>query len=90
MANQVLTSVYQIDGIGYTPPIAMGVKSQSVRQVKPVRDANGNWIGTNEVPMPNRQKVYSQLVVDMDESGTSKRNYYTDKTVSAMITAINA
>jgi hypothetical protein len=81
--------VYQIDGIPYTPPIAMGVKSASVRQVKPVRDANGNWIGTNNVPMPNRQKVYSQLVVEKDESGTSVQNMYTDKTVSAMISAIN-
>lgn len=90
MANQVLTSVYQIDGIGYTPPIAMGVKSASIRQVKPVRDANGNWIGTNNVPMPNRQKVYAQLVYEKDESGTSIQNLYTDKTVSAMITALNA
>ena len=89
MANVVQTSVYGINGIFYTPPVSMGVKSSRVRTVKPVRDANGNWIGTNKIPMPTRQKVYSQIVVDKDESGTSVDNYYTDRSVSAMITALN-
>lgn len=90
MALQVSTSVYQIEGIPYTPPIALGLKSASIQKVLPVRDANGNWIGKNNVPMPNRQKVYSQIVVQQDESGTSIQNMYTDKTVSAMISAINS
>ena len=90
MANQVQTSVYGINGIFYTPPISMGIKSSSVRQVKPVRDANGKWIGTNQIPMPTRQKVYSQIVHDKDESGTSTENIYTDRTVAQMITALNA
>ena len=90
MAQIIQASVYGIDGIRYTPPISMGFKSPSIRKVQPVRDSPGNWIATNDIPMPTRQQVYSQIIVEKDESGTSIQNIYTDRTVAQVITAINA
>ena len=68
----------------------MGLKTGSIRKVQPVRNAAGQWIATNEIPMPTRQQVYAQLIVEKDESGTSVQNFYTDRTVAQMVTAINA
>lgn len=91
MALITSVSVYAINGITFTPPITVGVKNNLIKRVMPVRDSSNNWIAKEGTSFPATVKngIYSCIEVEKDESGTSYDNFYCNRSVSSMITAIN-
>jgi len=90
MANLVQTSVYAINRTVFSPPVSKSFSKDQITGINPVRDANGNWIGKNQLPMPTRQYVYSEIEVANNATQSFNDHVYTDRTVSQMTTAVNA
>jgi phage-related tail protein len=65
-----------------------GIFVNQIKKVLSTRDANGNWIGTNKPS--NYRSIYSQLIVAKDDIAADTDNYYDNRTVAAIITAINS
>lgn len=86
MANQTAVSVYAMNGTTFTTPFSKGIKSSNVRDVNPVRNGSGAWIGKYEPS--NKSLIYSEIVVGRDEMSSDVDYYYLNRTVAQMITAL--
>ena len=87
MANLTTVSVYAMNGTTYKTPITVGIQTSNVRAVNPVTNGSGAWIGKYQPS--NYNLIYSELVVGADEMTSDVNYYYANRTVTAMIAAVN-
>jgi hypothetical protein len=88
MALMVTVAVLAINRTANKTAKSTGLISTSIRKVLPVRDVDGNWIGTNKPS--NFASLNSQIVVSKDAISADIDNYYSASTVAQIITAVNA
>jgi len=86
MANLTSVSVYAINGTTFTTPFTAGIQNSNIRNVNPVRNASGAWIGKYQPS--NYNLIYSEVVVGKDEMTSDKDYYYFNRTVAQMISDI--
>lgn len=84
MANLTAISVYAMNGTTFTKPFSKGIKSSNARDVNPVRNDSGAWIGKYQPS--NYNLVYSEVVVGKDLMSSDVDYYYSNRTVAQMIT----
>ena len=88
MALLTQVSVYAINNTAFSPAISMGIQNSNVRRVNPVRDGSGKWIGMYQPS--NYNLIYSEIVTGRDEMSSDVQFVYANRTVSQIITALNA
>ena len=85
----------QIDVFAMTPghtfsiPISMGLPNNNIREVNPVRQGNGLWIGKMKPEPENASLINSEIVVGRDKVTSDYQYYYTDLSVAEVIELIN-
>jgi len=84
MANQILVSVYAINGTTYQTPFAGGVQASNARRVNPVRNSAGSWIG--KYKPSNYNLIYSEVEIGKDLMTSEVDFYYFNRTVAQMVT----
>jgi hypothetical protein len=89
MALMTTLNVYAINRTTVkTAPRTEGILTAQIKKVLSTRDVNGKWIGTNKPS--NYQSIYSQVIVAKDDIAADTDNYYDNRTVAEVITAINS
>lgn len=89
MALMTTLNVYAINRTTVkTAPRTEGILTAQIKKVLSTRDANGKWIGTNKPS--NYASIYSQVIVAKDDIAADTDNYYDNRTVAQVITAINS
>lgn len=88
--NMVTLNVYAINRTipKGTLPRTEGIFTSRIGKVLSTRDANNKWIGTDKPS--NWEKIYSQIIVQKTPMGPETDNYYDNRSVSAVISAINS
>ena len=71
-----------------TAPRTEGILTAQIKKVLSTRDVNGKWIGTNKPS--NHSSINTQVIVAKDDIAADTDNYYDDRTVAQVITAINS
>jgi hypothetical protein len=85
----------QIDVYAMTPghtfsiPISMGLPSKNIREVNPVRQGNGLWIGKMKPKPDNADLINCEIVVGRDKVTSDYQYYYTDLSVTEVADLIN-
>tara|TARA_R110000868_G_scaffold54673_2_gene170648 strand:+ start:319 stop:681 length:363 start_codon:yes stop_codon:yes gene_type:complete len=85
----------QIDVFAMTPghtfsiPISMGLPNNNIREVNPVRQGNGLWIGKMKPEPENADLINCEIVVGRDKVTSDYQYYYTDLSVAEVIELIN-
>lgn len=82
MANLTAISVYGLNGTTFQTPVSMGIQSANARTVRPVRNGTA-WIGTYKPS--NYNLVNSEVIVGKDGMSSDVDYYYSNKTVTQMI-----
>jgi phage-related tail protein len=89
MALMTTLNVYAINRTTVkTAPRTEGILTAQIKKVLSTRDVNGKWIGTNKPS--NYRSIYTQVIVAKDDIAADTDNYYDNRTVAQVITAINS
>jgi hypothetical protein len=88
MALMTTLNVYAINRTAVrTAPRTEGILTAQIKKVLSTNDVNGKWIGTNKPS--NYRSIYTQVIVAKDDIAADTDNYYDNRTVAQVITAIN-